>query len=496
MAVARTLAAQLPAQVDVRPTPAPIMYAPLVAGFLTFTLIFASHGSAFALALALLLITCIWAALRSISAGLVALLTVSCLDGLIKGVHTSWMTLLLKDIVLFACLARWAFNWALGYRPEVFRHRLYILITLFVLWVFGQLANTTTVSIPVALAGVRCWTIWLFIFVVAYDGLRTREDIYRFWTAATIAAVATGLYGVYQYQNGFDHLLRVAPGLTGLVQRFALAGGRVRAMSTLPHPGIFGHFMGCILPVAVALALQLRRPLCFIAVPAAVAAVAAGALSSGGRLAAASSVIGLLCLGLVVRRFTSFSLVAGMFALIFYAVGTTLAPEALHRIQSMMGVRIIIWRTWGTFKQGIWAALNAPLGDGVASGVGVGRASALLGERMRLAETASGMHWFIENEFGRAFQELGIPGGLLFMLLVFTALGYTLAGAIRLRGMPQDSLLSAGIFACTVAVASGLATGSALYLMPMPLLFWAGTASNMRLAALCAAGREAAAAQA
>ena len=135
---------------------------PPLTAFLATALVLRYGQSGFKAALAVLLIACAWAAFAYPPAGLCALIAASAVDGILKGVRAGWLTLLFKDIVLWMCLMRWLYDWASGRPREAVRTRIFAIMVVFAIWVIAELANETTISILVGLAGVRTWICLLY----------------------------------------------------------------------------------------------------------------------------------------------------------------------------------------------------------------------------------------------------------------------------------------------------------------------------------------------
>jgi cell division protein FtsW (lipid II flippase) len=87
----------------------------------------------------------------------------------------------------------------------------------------------------------------------------------------------------------------------------------------------------------------------------------------------------------------------------------------------------------------------------------------------------------VEGEFGRAFRELGFPGGFLLIYLVAHML---IKGFVALsRVQPREwRYVSAGLYGVMVSGVLGFMVGPALYLMPVAALLWLAYAGLLRLA--------------
>ena len=439
--------------------------------------VFATSGQAAQVALWALAVAAVVLALVSSVEGLAMLMLVSAIDGISKGVLPGWFTLLLKDVVLWACLLRWLFLQLQGFRSEALRTRTALYLFLFSAWVLLETANVATGSALAALAGLRSWIGWLPVFFLAYDALRHRSQILPFLITMVLAAALVGLYGVIQQQIGYDHLLRISRNFE-YVQRLGIVEGVYRSMSTLPHPGIFGHYMATMLPMALALGLASFLPVSVRAMSlAATVLIAAGAISSGGRLAAAAMLSTAVLVFLLARHARTVLSGAILLTILGYAALRLAAPQAVERISWLFEPTWTLNRILTPLSRGWQSALRHPLGVGVATGIGIGRAAGLLGGGATVSDIAAGV---VEGEFGRAFRELGFPGGFLLIALCLHALraGF---GALAATRPAEYRFLTAGLFAMVFSEILGLFVGPAFYLMPVAGLFWVALASLIRI---------------
>ncbi|MCX7600211.1 MAG: hypothetical protein N2512_15290 [Armatimonadetes bacterium] len=439
--------------------------------------VFATSGAAAQVALWGLAAAAVAIALTSSVEGLAMLMLVSAVDGISKGVLPGWFTLLLKDVVLWTCVLRWLFLQLQGFRSQALRTRTAGYIALFAIWVFIEAANVATGNALVALAGVRSWIGWLPVFFLAYDHLRRRREIVAFLITMVAAAAVVGLYGVVQQQIGYGHLLNISRNFE-YVYRLGITEGVYRSIGTLPHPGIFGHYMATMLPMALSLGLASFLPagvraVCLVAT----VFIAAGAISSGGRLAAAAMLSTAVLVFLLGRH--ARTIIGGIIILsvIGYVSLRLAAPQAVERISWLFRAETTIDRVLTPLSRGWQSALRHPLGVGVATGIGIGRAAELLGDVGRVSPVAAGI---VEGEFGRAFRELGFPGGFLVIALC-VHVAWAGFSAFRATLPPEYRFVSAGLLAMVVSEILGLFVGPAFYLMPVAGLFWIAIASLLRI---------------
>ena len=459
-----------------------VIWGPVVLALTAVVLVIASRGSGAGMVLYAFGVGASLFALRSPAQGVVAILAVASVDGILKGVLPGWYTLLLKDVVMWLAVFRWLALRRYQAAANVGSLRVTVLAIVFILWVCAEAANVFAGSLLVSLAGIRSWVGWMPVFLLAYEGFRDRKEILSVAYSVVVLAGFVGAYGVVQQMIGMDHLLAVSHHFS-YIEKFGLGvPGKYRVISTMPHPGMFGHYMATALPIALAFVLMpglsMRHRL---TAGLAAAAIAGGAIASGGRLAFGALLTSALLLLLLARNAKMIVFGGLVAAVIAVAVVRMVSPDALRRSSSVFDWATTIDRITYPLKKGWRAISEHPLGTGVATGVGVGRALALLGGKARIrgSRVGSGM---VEGEFGRAFRELGVPGGLLFVWLVGTVMIGSLAVHRRMRD-PAMRAFAAGLTAAIISVVLGLLVGPALYLMPMAAIFWIAYASVLRIGA-------------
>jgi hypothetical protein len=122
------------------------------------------------------------------------------------------------------------------------------------------------------------------------------------------------------------------------------------------------------------------------------------------------------------------------------------------------------------------SAIRRPFGHGVATGAALGRMISMDLQPLQGREAQQ----LIENEYGRALRELGFPGFLFFMWMLFAVMRSNYR-AYRDSVERRDRWLAAGLFAACVSVLARLAVGAALYTWPEAPLFWIYSAIAARL---------------
>ncbi len=416
-------------------------------------------------------------AICSLEVATIALLAVCFTDGLAKGLAPGPVSLLAKDLLLLIGLLRWVWVGLNSERWESLRLPLVLPAFLFIIYCAVEMFNTETASMLVALAGFRSWVIWIPVFVLSYEYLTTRQRLERLLVAVMVIALATGVYGIVQYNIGFGHLHALSPGFS-YHERFEWEKG-VRATSTLVHPGTFGSAMSltailCVGGVAFVRGKQWLKVL-FVGT-AAVCIVAMA--TSGSRAPLLGLMVGGLALLVLVRRpqFMFAAIVIGIGAI---SILNSFAGGAFERRYNpqMVNYSIAIRRAIGPFRSGLKLAMQRPLGVGVATGVGVGRGREVVEQPLWIGRGAGGM---VESEYGRALKELGFPGAILFVWLLYVAVKGTASSYFQARTFAGRSLAAACI-GVAVSTVTRLAVGSALYLVPSGPLFWLVYAVALRV---------------
>ena len=417
-----------------------------------------------------------FAALASTEAALYALIAVACFDGLIKGLHPSMVTMFLKDAFLAIALLHWVWDGVNRSPRASLGHPVAVPAVLFSLYCAAQMFNSENISWMLALAGLRSWVVWIPVFFIAYDTIRTRAQFERLVLFVAIISAGTGVYGIIQHRIGFEHLYRLSSNF-GFYTKFA-HGAAVRAPGTYVHPGTSGSAMSfaamlCAGTALASRAFSLRQILLLAAAPVCLVALVA----SGSRAPLVGVAIGTVLFLLLTRRPHL------LLALVLVGIiGFWQSEKYVGRMmssrysKSRLNMTVIWGRATGPFRTGFDMLAKYPLGAGVATGVGAGRAVFLIDEPMYVKdETAV----FVENELGRAMKELGLPGLALLVWLLWRAIASGFTGWRTSTG--RDQWLVSGLMAGAVNLAVQLMVGSALYLAPGGPYFWIACALASRV---------------
>jgi len=434
------------------------------------------HGSFLAALVAFVAALGVIAAIAATEAALYATIAVACFDGIIKGMYPGAFSMVLKDVFLGLALLHWAWDGVNGGSRGSLSHRVALPTVMLTLYCVAQMFNSETMSWVLALAGLRSWIVWIPVFFITYDTIRTRHQFERLVLFVAVISASTGLYIIAQHQIGFGHLYRLSPHFT-FYTNFS-QGAAIRAPGTYVHPGTAGSAMSFAATICAGVALASRafsaRQLMLLA-SAVVCLVAMAA--TGSRAPLIGAVIGLTTFIATTRRP---HLIVGLALLAVF--GLWQSEKYVGRMMSVrysrsrLNVHVIADRALGPFTQGFSMLSKYPLGTGVASGVGAGRGLLLVEEPTYVKAEAA---VFIENEIGRAMKELGLPGVALFVWLLWRAMASGMAGWRYSTG--RDSWLASGLMAGTVNLCVQLMVGSALYLAPGGIYFWMACALASRI---------------
>lgn len=419
------------------------------------------------------------ASLASLDVAVACLITLGFLDGFIKGMDPSKLSVFIKDVFLLIAFTRWIWLGLSRRRWPALRMPFTVPALLFVVYCTAEMFNTTTADFRVALAGFRTWVVWIPVAYVAHEMARTRKNVQGLMVLIIVMGLLTGIYGIIQYRIGFGHLINLSPGFAFYARRFGAPGETVRATSTFVSPGAFGAAMSLSCVIALAGAVFLPGRLLRVLSGAAAAVCLVGLGASASRAPLLGLVAGGVAL-LVLMRKPRVIAALMLIALLVAWIANSFAGGAFARRynRQMLSPGGIYSRVAIPFRHGWESVQQHPLGVGVATGIGIGRGAEAFGgaETLRIG----GAGGFVENEYGRALRELGVPGVALWLWMLWRVFRMNLATYRRCR-TSEYRLLAAACLGVTISIFFQLAVGSALYLAPGGLLFWAFAAISYRL---------------
>lgn len=473
----------------------PIFFVAAVTLAVTAFVLVTSKGLVLAIGLALFVMMLLYSFTSSAGA-LFCLMIAAYFEGLYKGMSASMFTLLIKDFFLAIALLRLLF---ISQRQRSYRWLQQPFITaavVFVIYCSALMFAPSTRSVIMALAGFRAWILWMPLFFPVYAYFTNKQTIIRFLTIMLLMQLPANIYGIVQGNIGYEHT-RVIPGFYEITKWYHIdaelngtsghsedAGDSfesgfkpimaVRACSIDVSPGIFGSM--CVITIMLALGLLAyttsgsMRLWCLLSALAG----AGGLLASGSRAPMVGLIVGICVMIAVSRRRAA--AIAGLLIIILAAgfVLKDITGSGAVRLRRKLTISGAIERSLEPMKVGWESGMEHPFGNGIATGIGVGRI--FYGAGLKAAEGSS----FIENEFGRALSELGVVGASLWLTLIVGALWYALRG-MRGLGVTREAELCAGLVGMMATVFIQLGVGSALYAQP-GMFYWIAVAAILRLA--------------
>ena len=418
------------------------------------------------------------ASLVSLELAVYGVVVAGAIDGLVKGFSPGYYGMLYKDIALWLVVLGWVFRGLNSGRMRSLSHPIVLPMILFALYCVAEVFNCTTLQIPVALAGLRTWIMWLPLAFVAYDMFTDRWQIERFLLLIVLCAVPASLYGAYQYNRGYAHLKDLSPNFS-YVDKFA-SGDSVRAMSTFSHPGMFGATMAMSALLLIGGVLFSRRSAVWKAALLVAAGLCVlGMATSGGRTPVFGLVAAALAMLTLLRGARALPVFLGAGLVAVFVLGHLLSSSDKLRISRVPVDReFVMGRVGGPLVAGIGEALDHPFGIGVATGTGVGRGAALMGGEVTVA--AQTTTW-VESEYGRVLKELGVPGFILYCWLMGSCLTWCRHSFHHLRS-PGYRGWGAALFATIISGLVMQASGSTLYQAPSGPIFWICCGMLLKLA--------------
>jgi O-antigen ligase len=291
------------------------------------------------------------------------------------------------------------------------------------------------------------------------------------------------LYGILQYYFGLDHLFAIGSGFDvyGSARYAGSEGLEWRPPSTMVSP----HSLASALTMAALMGMGLigyfnRNRLLQILLVAMIPILGMGILITAVRNAAGSVVFGVLALLAVVRRL-DLAIIAGVVGVIaVLQVDAMTGGEALQRIRSIVeNPQYTSSRVLTPWRSSLHLVARHPLGAGIATGAVLGRVARSQGITSGGFTPEERTPW-VENEYGRALLELGVPGFIFFIWMLVAATRNNFQ-AYREAVETRDKWMLAGFFASGTSTLARLLVGSALYGWPEGMLFFYYTAMAARI---------------
>lgn len=424
----------------------------------------------------------------SVDAAFWSLILAALFEALYKGASASVFTLLVKDFFLAVMLLR--LFWV-SQRSRDFRwlHQpLTIPAAIFTIYCAALIFAPSTRSVLLAFAGFRAWILWMPVYFPVFAYFSNKAVITKFLLAVMLIQLPISLYGIIQGNIGYEHT-KFIPGFYQNTQFYGAeileptqsgsdAGSRplmnVRACSIYTLPATLGSMAALTVLLSIGiLAWTSSQPLRLVALCTALAGAGA-LLASGSRAPMISLGAGLLVMTVMSRR--RIAVLTGALVIIIGSVYVLkdLAGGGAVRLEKRLSVAGSIHRTMAPLMLGIDQGFLHPFGNGIATGIGVGRVFSDAG-----LATAQGTRW-IENEYGRALMELGLVGAPLWLFMLLT-IAWQCGRATWELGDRAEGALCVAMFSVMVSVFVQLSVGSALYGAQPGLYFWIFAAAIIRL---------------
>ncbi len=414
--------------------------------------------------------------------GIYVLLFFCSVDGFLKSAYASPVTIALKDVALMLCLLRWLGPVALGQRRGSFKGALTIPMLCFIVYVLGEMFNPLSPGVWAALAGARTWVIWPPLYLLLHDTLRDRSRFFALLGFILCLGVGVAAYGVVQKEYGYEHLRTIAPDAYNLHKRLGYntaQGSEHRVFSTAVRAGALGQNMAMSALLAMALLSCCRTLTSRSVVSSGVLVMLVTLVFSGSRSAAFGLLLGLIVLAVSVRQPGILAATVLVVLMAWMLAMRATEGRAYYRfMEAIRNSRATIERVEGPWRRSLERASQHFFGVSPATGMGVGRMSAFVG-RQRGGPTGI----MVENEYGRAVTELGVPGFLLFMWLIVSAIRVAVR-SVRASPNPSERWLRSCLLAAQSAMLVMLSAGPALYLAPGGPYFWVSLAMIERITTL------------
>jgi putative inorganic carbon (HCO3(-)) transporter len=282
--------------------------------------------------------------------------------------------------------------------------------------------------------------------------LNARE---RDWlvTILMVNGVITALWGIAQQVVGSTRLYELGYAYNTVIRN---SHGHLRSFSTFEQPFSFAFFLMVVVLVATPVVLsdprRLRNRVFLFCVPL----LGLGMILALVRGAWLGLAIGWLYLGLRRHRILLLALPVGAAAVVaLLLLPGTFGSSALS--SSSLHQRFDSWH------RNLDHVLRHPQGTGIgSSGAAAAKTAYLTGARHHTFQP--------DNYYFKEIYELGIPGLLLFVWLLFAAFWNADRKSVRIRG--PDGALALGVAASVVGVAAASLVSTYLEISPMDLMFW------------------------
>jgi hypothetical protein len=357
-----------------------------------------------------------------------------------------------------------------------------ILLTIVLVPFLFVLAPGTPMLIK--LAGLRGWSLFPIAALIGLGLVRNSGQLRAYVGLILALCVITALYGVYQYLQGPEVVVRAGELAlrrhgTSIYYTMGHTGGyEFRAFSTFTFPAPFASMMvfGILLAAGVVTSPARSRrarllagcviPLCFI-----------GMTVSGTRAALIILLAGLTVLAWY-RRLSLRQMVLIPLGLVALHLATVLtAGRILERYRSVVVQEGLLWGYLTAPLRTAWTYLaEHPFGLGLGR-TGIGVPFAITSRMPR------DYFVFTDGDIGRAAVELGLVGLLLLALVIVGLVRYAPWTMLRLRNTEADDV-ALGFGPLLLSTAIIVLIGSPFSSMPHGIIWWFFLGAVVKLAML------------
>jgi len=317
-------------------------------------------------------------------------------------------------------------------------------------------------------AAFRAWVVIPLIFLLGYHVTRSVRQVEVLLTMVIVLCCVTVYFGARQTPEEIRAMLAANPDLarrlSGTFFANADGGGGLRAFSTFVSAGAFGGTLStggiCAFAYLTQPGQTVVKRLLF---GGALALAAYGINLSGARTAVA-----MLALGVIITAWSRQSLLKYVVipggAMAVVGLGSLIDPARLARFSALLDPAELWGRLSIVIGPGMDEIANSPLGGGLGrSGHGVPYVFAnILGS------------WDVkpvDGDLGRIAVDFGIPGLIVFGVLLWAGIRACLGWMIRLRGSGLHTVVicAAAVF---IIAAMNIGTGSPYLGVPGGALTW------------------------
>jgi hypothetical protein len=282
--------------------------------------------------------------------------------------------------------------------------------------------------------------------------LNARE---RDWliTILMVNGVVTAVVGIAQQVVGTTRLHELGYAYNTAIRN---SHGHLRSFSTFGDPFPFAFYLMVValvaLPVALGEPRRLRNRVFLFCLPL----LGLGMVLALVRGAWLGLAVGLVYLGLRRHRILLLAVPLGAAGVVvLLLLPGTFGSSALSTTS--------IQQRFDSWHHNLDHVLRRPMGTGIgSSGAAAAKTASLTGTRAHTFQP--------DNYYFKEIYELGIPGLLLFLWLLFAAFRNADRKGARIRG--PDGALALGVAASVVGVAAASLVSTYLEIFPMDLMFW------------------------